>query len=187
MGIFFRLSNSGLSHMIGCQPFPKSIGYRNLVESNFFVGNRRIIVRKTHVGNIQPPTSIKSFEIIIAETPGNLSCPIRSEIKEDHRISVLDSCNRHAVFDYHRRFYKLICLLPVIGILNPLRTACCRKSFSLGKGIIGKMDSVIIVISIHCIITTCHRCNLTYADFLHLFLKFLCIAFSTCRRGIASI
>ena len=187
MCIFLCLGNSCLLHIVCCKPFTKGIGNRNLVECHFLVRDRRIIVREAYIDKIKSCTSVKALEIIIAECSRNLSCSVRSEVKEDYGILILDGCNRLTVLYNYSRLYKFVCLISVIGSLDACRTAFCGKSLSLCQRIISKLYSVIVIISVHCVITSCYRSNFTYTDLFHFSFQLLGVFFSACRRCITSI
>ena len=156
MGIFFCLRNPCLFHSLCRQPFPKGIGYGNLMESDLLVRDGRVIIREAHIGQVKPPASFKSLKIIITEAPCDLPCTVRAEVKEDHGIPILYSCHRCAVLYHHSGLYKFIRFLPVIGCLDPLRAACCRKPFPFGQGIVSQLNPVIVVIPVHGIVTPHH-------------------------------
>src|SRR5699024_11164160 len=83
MGVFFSLRDSGLGHIMGCQELSESIRDRYLLEGNLLIWNGNIILSKAYIGYLPAGSSFKSAEIIAAEGTGNLSCPVRTEIKED--------------------------------------------------------------------------------------------------------
>ena len=68
-----------------------------------------------------------------------------------------------------------------------LNSIISLNTLTLYKGIICLFYSVPIVISVHCIIASMYRCNLTDTYFVHLFLKFLYKALSGCRCCITTI
>jgi len=50
------------------------------------------------------------------------------------------------------------------------RQAIGGQTFALGHGVVSQLYTVIIVITIHSIITAHYRSDLTYTDFLHFFI-----------------
>ena len=157
------------------------------MERHLLVGNRGIIVGKAHISDIHPGPSVKALEIIITECPGNLSGPVRTEIKENNGIPLLNRGNRLSVFHRQSRLYKLIGLSPVVGFLNSADSAGGGQSFSLCHGIISQLHTIPVVISVHHIITPHDGSNPAHAELLHLCAQSLCILLSAGRRGIPSI
>ena len=187
MGIFFRLCNPCLGHMVCGQPFAKSILHSNLMESHFFIGNGRVIIGEADISQIQPFPPVKSGEFVITEASRNFPCPVRPEIEEDYRIFILNRSHRRSIFHHHRRFYKFIRFPSFIGLPNGSRPPCCGQPFPLRQGIIGQFYPVIIVIPVHRIVAAHNGCHFAYADFFHLRFQFLYIAFSAFRRSIPPI
>ncbi len=173
--------------MVGSQPFSKCIGHGNLMESHFLIGNGRVIIGKADIFDIQSLSSVKPFEIIIAETSRNFSCAVRSEIEENNGIAVFNCRNGRAVLHYNGRFYKFVRFLSVIGSLNPFRRARRFESFALCQRNICFLHSVVVIISVHRIITARYGSYFTDADFLHFRFQVFHKALSACRRRITSV
>ena len=157
------------------------------MERHFLIRNCRVIVGEADISDIQSLSSVKALEIIVAETSRNLSCSVRSEIEKDHGIAVFDRCNGSAVLHHNGRFYKFVRFLPVIGSLNPFRRARRLKAFSLCQRSIGFLHSVIVVISVHRIVTARYGSDFADADLLHLRFQIFHEPFSARRRRIASV
>ena len=90
MGILFRLGNTELG-LIQIR-YHLTQGVMNLLfqESNLFVRNRRVIIRKADKKDLFSLSSIKERKAIITETMTNFSCTIRTEIEENSRITILN-------------------------------------------------------------------------------------------------
>ena len=167
MRIFFRLRDPRLLHMMSGKPFSKRIRNGNLMECHLLIRNRRVIIGKADIRHIQPFSSVKALEIIVAEASRDLSCPVRTEVKENNGIAVFDRRNGCAVLHDNSRLYKFIRFLSVIRSLNPFRCARSLKPFALCQRNICLLHPVIIVISVHRIITARHGSYLADADLLH--------------------
>ena len=157
------------------------------MERHILIGNGGIIIGKAHIRNVFSGASVKSLKIIITESPGNLPCPVRTEIKENNGIPIHDCGHRLSVFQSQRGLYKLISLVPVIGFLDPGNSVRTGKSLAPGHGVIGKPDTVIIIIPVHYVIPSHNRRNFTHADFFHFGFQRLGIPFAAGRRRVPSI
>ena len=178
MRILFCFRDSCLCHMICCQEFAKGIGDLSLHKCHGFVRNRNIIFCETYIRCLNSLSAVESGKFIIAECSGDLSCTVRTEVKENHRIAVLDCCGRCAIFQNNRRHNELICLILIIGLLNGLHRILCRKSFSFNQCIIGFLYTVPSVIAVHRIVTSHHRSDFTDTDLSHFIHQFLYVVFS---------
>ncbi len=67
------------------------------MECHFLVWNRRIIIRETYIGKVKSLFPVKSFKVIITKTSGDFPCAVRTEVKEDHGISILNRGNRLSI------------------------------------------------------------------------------------------
>ena len=187
MGILFRLSYPGLFHTFCSQPLTKGIRHRNFMERNLLVGNCRVIVRKTYIGNLLSGPSVKAFEIVVTESSRNLPGPVRTEVKEDNRIAVLYGCYWLSVFHCQSGLHKLIRLSPFIGLRNAADAACRRKSLTLCHGIICQLHPIIIVVPVHGIITPHHRRDFTHTNLFHLCSQSFRKLFAAGRRRVTPI
>ena len=102
------------------------------MESNQLIRDRRIIVREAYISKLKSLRSVKSLEVIITKCSGNFSCTVRTEVKEDYGILVLDGCNRLSILYYNGRLYKFIGLFTVIGSLDTFCGTCRSKTFAPG-------------------------------------------------------
>ena len=169
MCILLSLGDTCLLHAMCCQPFTEGIGNGNLVECHFFIRNRRIIIGEAYEGDILSH-AVKSLEVIITESSGDLSCTVGTEVEENYGILILHQSDCLAVFYNNSRFYKLIGLFSVVRLLDTADTAGSGQTFAFGHGIVSQLYTVIVVITIHSIVTSHYRCDLTYTDFLHFFI-----------------
>ena len=107
----------------------------------------------------------------MAEASCDLSSTIGTEVKEYNTVLILYKSNGLSVFGDDRGLYELISLISVIGLLNGFCSAVALKSFALCKSIVCKLNAVVVVIPVHCIITSVNAGNFTYSDLLHFLLK----------------
>ena len=136
MRIFLGLRDTSLRHTVCREPFPKGIRHADFRECDLFIWNRRIVIGKAYKSRIQSFSSLKSFKIIIAETSGDLSCTVRSEIEKYDGVLVLYCRNRRSALYDNRRFHKFIGVSLVIRLLDSLRSARCRLALSLRQSVI---------------------------------------------------
>ena len=169
MCILLSLGDTCLLHVMGCQPLTEGIGNGDLVECHFFIRNGRIVIGEAYKSNILSHT-VKSLEVIITEGSGDLSCTVGTEVEENYGILVLHQSDCLAIFYNNSRFYKLIGLFSVVRLLDTADTAGSGQTFALGHGIVSQLYTIIVVITIHSIVTSHYGSDLTYTDFLHFFI-----------------
>ena len=122
MCIFFCLSDSCLCHVVCCKEFAKCIGNTFFYKCNGLVRDCLIILCKAYISRLDPFSSVKSVKFIRTECSGDLSCTVRAEIEEDHRISVFYSCYRCTVFCYYKWYYEFVSYFFVVRSLDSF---CC--------------------------------------------------------------
>ena len=133
---------------------------------NYLICDSVIIICKANKCCMQSGSSVKTVKVVYTEHSCHLSCSVRSEIEEYYRIIVLYSlCTFHC-----KRYYELIVLVVIIRLLYTLCRTCLLIA-ALGHYIVSRFHSVPTVVSVHCIETSHHRCNLTYAYLCHLIFK----------------
>src|SRR5699024_582568 len=101
MGVFLRLCNTDLSHIVSRQILAESIVKQYFVECNQLVGDRLVIICEAYISKVQTFFALKSFEIIIAERSRDLTGAIRTEIEEYDRLSLLYNSHKFAVLLDH--------------------------------------------------------------------------------------
>ena len=101
----------------------------------------------------------------------DLSGAVGAEVEEDHRVAVLDQGDRLAVFRDHCGLDKLVGFIAVIGALDRLGRAGGREALTLCQSIIGDLDTVIVVVPVHSIVTAADHGDLSDPDLLHLVLE----------------
>ena len=167
MRILLGLRNTKLILSQVGNHFSQSIMNFFLFESHMLIRNRRIIVRKADKEYILPCPSIKETEIIITESMADFSCSIRAEVKENHCITVRNGMHC-SIFFNHRRKYKFIIYLLRIRSINRFFYGRSLFSRAVHNSAIRLFHSVIILVSIHGIISSGNRRNLSYTKLLHL-------------------
>ena len=187
MSILLCLGNTGLFHVMSRKEFSECICDLFFYKGYLLVRDCHIILCEAHISCLYSLASVESCEVIIAECSGDLSCPVRTEIKEDNGISILYRCCRSAVFHNYHGHNKLICHIFIIGSLNSLCRGNRFVSLALYKCSVGFLHAIPAVITVHGIVAACNRSNLPYSDLFHFGFQLFHILFSGCRRRITSV
>ena len=188
MCIFLCLSQTQLCLSICCQKFTKCIANALLLERNQLITNSLIIICKAHINQRHKSIdTVKLIKTLITKCTCNLTCPIRTEIKEDYGIIGLDCRKWLAIFLNNRRHHKFIIYILCIRICHGLYCIICFFSLTCDKRIISFLNAVPVIITVHCIIAPMNARNFSNANLVHLFLKLFHKTFSRCWRGIPSI
>ena len=152
-----------------------------------FILNRIIIVCKAYKCHIKTFPSFKFIKFFITKWPCDLSSSVWSEIKENNRIFLFYRSNWFPIFYHYSRNHKFICLFLFIRICYRLNSTICRVPFSLYHSSVSSFHTFPTIITIHDIIASHHRCDLTYSYFFHLLCQLFCKTFSWSRSSISSI
>ena len=172
---------------MGSQELAEGIGNLFFVEGYQLVGNGLIVISEAYVYQIHPLSSLKSVKFVIAESAGDLSCTVRTEVKEDNGVMLLNQSHRLSILCNHRGNHKLIVLFFIVGSLDSGRSAYSSSALSLSQGIIGQLYTVPVFVPVHGIITAHNRSNFAYAQLLHLRLKGLHKFLSGSRRCVTAV
>ena len=187
MGIFLRLGDSGLGHIVGGKEFSEGIGDLDLRESDLLVGNGYVIVCEAAVEDLLARSSVKLVELVHAEASGDLSCAVRPEVEENDGIAVLNGADWFAVFHGNRRNDKFIRNAVRIGILYSVNAARCGNAFAQGKRPVSLLDTVPAVVAVHRVIAARNNADLADAQLIHLILESLHILNAGLGRRIAPV
>ena len=187
MCILFCLCNTCLFQSISSKELTKCIGNLFFYKRNQLVRNGHIILCKTNICGVDSFSTIKSVKCIITECSCNLSCTIRTEIKEDHRIVIFDRSYRNSIFLYNSRKYKFIRYILIIRSLNAFCSTCSLLTFTKYECTVCFFYSIPSVVTVHYIITSHNRCHFTNADFCHPSFKFSYVFFTRCRWCVTTI
>ena len=188
MCILLCLRQTKLCLSIGCKELTKCILYRLFLEGNQLVANRIIIIHKADISQLQEAfLSLKSCKLLITEAAGDLSRTVRTEIKEDHSITVLDSSQWLSVLLNDSRYYELICHILGIGISHCLNSILCLLTLAIYQSSICLLYTIPVGITIHCIVTSMQAGNVANTDLVNLCLKLLYILLTGCRRCVTAI
>ena len=187
MSILLCLSDTCLLQIVSCKELSECICDLFLHKCNQFIRNRHIILCEAYICGLYSFASVKSCEIIITECSCDLSCTVRTEVKEDNGISVFYRRCRSAVFHNYHRHNELICHILIIRSLNSLYSGICLISLSIYESSVGFLYAVPAVITIHCIVASCNCSDLAHTDFFHLCFQLFYILFSGCRRCVTSV
>ena len=136
-----------------CKVLSKCICDMLLLESDNLVRDCLIVILEAYIGCLNE-WALKSCKLVIAECTSDLTCTIRTEVKEDNRIILFYNGNRLAVFHNNSRKNKLIRYILCIRISHSLYSILCKHALSLGQGIIRLLYTIPVVITIHCIVTS---------------------------------
>ena len=132
MRIFLCLRQTKLCLSIGCKELTKCILYRLFLECNQLVANRIIIIHKADICQLQETfLSLKSCKLLITEAAGDLSRTVRTEIKEDYGIAVLNGSQWLSVLLNDSRYYELICHILCIRISHCLNSVLCLLALAI--------------------------------------------------------
>ena len=165
----------------------KRIGYALLPKSNQLVADGLIIVGKAHKGGFHTPASLKTGKLLVTECTGHLPCPIRAEIIEDNRISVLNRCHWSSVLRNHGRRHKLICLSLIVGFLNCSGCTGTSVSFPLCHSIVSRLHTIPVLVTIHGIITSRYHRHFSHSKLCHFSFESRNILFAGCGRSVAPV
>ena len=187
MGVLLRLSQAKLGQAMGSQVLSKSIVKLYLVEGYQLVRDGRIVLRKAYVGQIQLLLPREVRELVAAEGSGDLSGPVRTEIKEDHGIAVLDGGQRLSILHHHCRNHELVRHVLLIGSGDGAHTVGSLHALTLRQGLVGQLHAVPAVVAVHSVIASHHGSHFADADLFHLIGKLLHKILSGGRRGIAAV
>ena len=168
MCVLLCLSNSCLCHVVCRKEFTKCICNFCLVECNKFIRDRYIVLCETYISCLHTLSSVKSIKRIITKCSCDLSCSVRAEIEENHRILVFDRCNRSPISYNNSRHDKLICLSCIVRFLHCANSTFRLLSFSFYHCIVCKFYTIPSVIAVHCIITSHYRSHFSNTNFFHL-------------------
>ena len=146
-----------------------------------------VIICEAYICEVQSLLSCKACESIIAESSGDLTCTVRTEVEEYNRVLIRNNSYRLAVLLDYSRKNELVCLAVIIGSLYSLSCICSLNALALGKCVVSKLNTIPAVVTVHCIVTSGNNTNLTYAKLIHLCLKLLDISFSGCRRCVTAV
>ena len=125
----------------------------------------------------------KTVKLWIAEHSGDLSCPVRSEIKKYYGIPILYP----SVGSTDNRLYKLVRNPCVIGFLYRRKHVITFFSLTRYKSVVGDFHSVPSLVAVHGIVSSDDRGHLSDAELPRLFYKLIDISVPRCGRGISSI
>ena len=107
----------------------------------------------------------KALEFWVNKTSGDLSCTVRTEVEENHAVLFFDQ----AILIQNGRQHKFVGYFLCIGIFDCLNRFGSGFTLAINHSSICLFDTIPSVITIHCIVTAGNGCNLTNANFLHLF------------------
>src|SRR5699024_8048210 len=117
MSILLCLSDASLLQAMRCEELAECICDLFFYECNQFVRDRHIVLCEAHICCLHSLSPVKSCEVIVAVCSRDLSCTVRTEVKEDNGIAVFYHRRRSAVFHNYHRHNELVRYLFIIGSL----------------------------------------------------------------------
>ena len=187
MSIFLCLCDSCLFHTVCCKIFAKCIFQFYLLECNFFVWNGCVIFCEADISNILSCASLETIKLIHTECSCELTCTIRTEIKENNCVLIFDRSTRFPILCDGCWNEELICHIFCIRCFHSCY--CALSSFSLASGqhFVCFLHTIPSVITIHCVVTSGNRCDLANTNFFHLSFQFFDELFTGSRSSITSV
>ena len=168
MSILLCFCDSCLCHIMSCKILTKCIFQFYFLESYLFVCDRCVIICKADISNIFSCSSVKSVKIVCAEYSCHLTCTVRAEVKEDHCVFIFDRSYWFSILGNCCWDKKFICNIFCIRSIHCCYSTFCCLAFSLCKNVVCFLYTIPSVITIHCIITSGDRCDLSNTDLCHL-------------------
>ena len=187
MCVLLCLGDTNLCHIMSCQILAKGIVKLYLVESYQLVRNGCVIFGKAYIGQIQALLTGEAVELITAERSGNLSCAIRPEVEEDHRVAILNDSHRLAVLLYHCRKNKLIVHTLCVGSCDSTDAVSRLVALSLCQGVVSLFYPIPAVVAVHGVVTSHNGSHFSDADLLHLVCQLLYKILSGGGRCVTAI
>ena len=187
MSIFLCLCDSCLFHTVCCKIFAKCIFQFYLLECNFFVWNGCVIFCEADISNILSCASLETIKLIHTECSCELTCTIRTEIKENNCVLIFDRSNRFPILCDGCWNEELICHIFCVGSIHCCNCTLCLFALSSCENIVCFFYTIPSVITIHSIVTSGDRSNLTNTKLCHLCFQCLDKSLSGSRCCITSV
>ncbi len=194
MRVLLGLRKTKLCVSLVCKPLAEGIGDLDFLERYFLVRDGLVIILEADILHIEALSAraslqfVKLVEIIITEAVRDLTCSVGTEIEENDRVSILDGGYRCSVlFEDNRRADELIRFVLVIGLRDRLVRRVSSDALALRERIIRIGDTVVVIVPVHCVITSGDHRDLSDAEFLHLILELLNVIDTALRGCITSV
>ena len=175
-----------------------------LLECHQLVRNGLIIILEAHIGkgkeSLCPLQRLDALGIRCitglcgdirigeAEGLGDLTGPVGTEVEEDHGIVLLHQRYRSSCFvNDNGGKNELIGHAVIIGVLHSLYRIGLLNAFAQYQRIICLLDTIPVIVTVHCIIPAGQGCNLSYADLCRLIHQLLQVILTGCRGCITSV
>ena len=162
--IFLCFRNSDLGFPRTFQNLTHCFLKNILIKNNFYILERFIIIRQSHIIQVQLFHSI-FWKVLLREHFGNFATPVCTEIETNDHIVVFDFGNRKMILNTYNRFDKLIGHILIIRILNCLNEIFGFFSYPIYHHIISQLHTLPTLVSVHRIITTNHRSQFSGCGF----------------------
>ena len=150
--IFFGFGNTRLGHLVSGKILTEGVGNSYLVECHFLVGDGRVVIGKGYEYDILSVSSFKLIKGILTECSGDFSCSVGTEVEEYNGVVVLNGTDCLAVFCHNGGYYEFIGYFLIVRSLDCAERTLCLYAFALYHGVVRKLYSVVVVVSVHCIV-----------------------------------
>ena len=151
-------------------------------ERNFHIRHRRVVLCKAHIIKTEL-LCLKSGEVRVDKGSGDFSCSVRAEVKEDNGVAAV-YCT---VFVYNERNNKFVGFAVFIAFLEIRANIGMYFTYTVYHCVIGKFHSVIIAVSVHCVVSAGHGADFAYAGFGYFVFKLCNKACAACRGDISAV
>ena len=189
MRIFLRFRNAQLRFIHRRNICAEGVGKVLRLERHMHTRAKGLIVLR-HANIVQreePFFAVKAIKLRQDKRTGNLPCPVRPEIEEDHAVIRPNRANRRAVFCNDHRNDKFIRHTCIVGSLHCRLGILRLNAFAINERRICFFHAFKAVVPVHCVITPHHGRNFTAAKRFQLVFQRMDISLAAFRRHIAPI
>ena len=184
VSILLRFSNTQLFETFVGDIFAEGIFQTLWVEGNLYVWHGCIVLGHTGVAEREEAfCSFKAVECFINQSAGDLSCTVRTEVKEDHGVVSRDA----AVFIHNNRNNELIGNAVGVGICHCFYRVGFFHADAVNHGIIGFADTFPTIIAVHCVVATADGCDFAHAQSVQFSLQLFHIILTGGWRNVAAV
>ncbi|MNT34794.1 hypothetical protein D3C72_1707930 [compost metagenome] len=153
MWIFFCFGNSDLGFPSRLQHFAHCFLKDVLIENNFYILERFIVICKRYIIKIQGFHSVLR-EIVLRQNFCDFTSSVSPEIERNYNVVVLNLANRKMVLNRNNRLDKLIRYIFVIRILNRLYKIFGFFPNAVYHQVISQFHTLPTSVSVHRVVAT---------------------------------
>ena len=160
MGVLLRLSDAQLGQPQMAEVLAQAVFHLDAGEGHLHVGHRGVVLRVAHVGQGEELAG-EAVKVRVHKGPGDLPGPVGPEVEEDHAVVV-----GHApIRVHHHRLHELIGDAPGIGLPHGgHRVGVGVGAFAVDHGVVGGLQPVPALVTVHGVVAADHRGDLAHAD-----------------------